>query len=305
MIALFCLYTELILFSQEVPGVITHPLELQKELHLIQLSAPASANMTLEFDSGVFFYLLEQECSVDLLLFSKGLRYKTDDSGSAAALVRVFEDVESRETLYLNADNEVIFRIPPPYGYNPFWVLEAYYPDFNPPEYMRDCYDPARVIMRAVLLPFRINSTSGKLVPAEITHIPAGLPKTAGSSSSNDTADGKRTPHQTNREVIPPEEADLRPGKVSTSPYKLRVTKDIYVDAKNGDDGWSGLSRAKDGENGPKRSIAGSLKVLNGTGRLFVADGRYTDKINIRGQDVEVQIDGVALLFDQAKVKPE
>ncbi|MFO7937634.1 MAG: hypothetical protein R6V06_08525 [Kiritimatiellia bacterium] len=280
--------------------VVETPQDLQEELVLIQLVAPPSET-NIEYESGVYLYIPDL-ADQNTVLFTEGLIFKTDESGNFAAPVSIFEDLETHDTVYLNSENEIIFRFPPLYGYNPYWVIEALYPQMESSDLLLDLYHPSRVMMKAVLLPVdqeEFSSLSGKnqvLLKNDIENT------NYDSGAVFETENG-----------IPGGESDLvvknaggLNSKTNRSTFvsrKKKVIRAIYVDRTYGNDSWNGKAKIRVVDNGPKKSIKEGLKTVKGGGRVYVAKGMYLENINVRGKNVRVRIDGAVVLAEKPKHK--
>lgn len=73
--------------------------------------------------------------------------------------VLVMEDSVTRDRLFFNSNHELIARVPAPFDYNPWWLLEERYPDINNGTYtydrfmsLRILHDPARIVLRFPLI---------------------------------------------------------------------------------------------------------------------------------------------------------
>lgn len=74
--------------------------------------------------------------------------------------VTILEDPTTRETVFLNADGEEVYALSPAQGYDPYAYLKAFKPGLYLGKYSSDevyywqkIYDPARVQIRAKLIP--------------------------------------------------------------------------------------------------------------------------------------------------------
>ncbi len=74
--------------------------------------------------------------------------------------VTIIEDPTTRETIFLNADKQVIFTLSPPYTYDPFVYLRSIFPALYSGRYTssqiskwQSLYDPARIRISARLVP--------------------------------------------------------------------------------------------------------------------------------------------------------
>ncbi|MCL1856238.1 MAG: hypothetical protein FWF84_01150, partial [Kiritimatiellaeota bacterium] len=78
-------------------------------------------------------------------------------------------------------------------------------------------------------------------------------------------------------------------------PAAPAVGATIYVDAARGDDAWTGRSaQPRGGGEGPKRTLAAGLSAAGRGGRLVIAAGDYTEKLDVRGTGVRVTVTGNA-----------
>lgn len=91
--------------------------------------------------------------------FNKGLVGEMKH-GAPVYLVRVAEDPKTRNIVFYNADDNVIYALPPPKDYNPYWFAESCFPgllsgryDNDTTTYLLEMYDPARVQMTVNLVP--------------------------------------------------------------------------------------------------------------------------------------------------------
>ena len=73
--------------------------------------------------------------------------------------INVEECAKTRDILFRNAANEIIFRLPPPSGYDPFLYIKSLRPGLFGGTYLSDysqfllrLYDPARIVIRAKLI---------------------------------------------------------------------------------------------------------------------------------------------------------
>jgi hypothetical protein len=293
------------IYSNESVSVVESPYDLQDDLILVQLVVPPAETNALEYDSGVFLYMPDVVNDFETALFSEGLIFEVDEFGNLVAPVSIFEDFESRDTVYLNSDNEIIFRIPPLYDYNPFWVLQALYPDTTPPDGLLYQYDPSRVIMKAVLLPFKEDLDSEEFGKSFIfagdqigtnniggIFLPAGADGSTEHKDSSSISNGGEHIAMTNRATV-------------VIRKKIKKNRNIYVDDINGSDQWSGKTKTRNNDNGPKHSIKEGLKAVKSKGRIYIAEGCYADKIDIRGKNVRVKINGNVILAEEPVNKPD
>lgn len=124
------------------------PEDLREELRRAQFAAPPSEGL-LAYEAGPFLFLPDGS-DPDGDRFAEGL---LSDAGVTGAWpVTVFEDRETRGTVFLNADGAEILRLPPEPEYAESWVLDALYPEGGVPADAAAGYDPARVVMAGRLL---------------------------------------------------------------------------------------------------------------------------------------------------------
>ena len=74
--------------------------------------------------------------------------------------ILVAEDPKTRDIVIYNADGEEIYALPPPKEYNPYWLVDLWFPgilsgrfDKATTEYILAMYDPARIQMTVSLVP--------------------------------------------------------------------------------------------------------------------------------------------------------
>ena len=91
--------------------------------------------------------------------FVAGLVPSTRD-GITNYTVYVFEDPDTRERVFANAELKEIAAVDPPEDYDPNWFVDYRYPDMDERgwdedyiDFITQCYDPARVWIRYSLLP--------------------------------------------------------------------------------------------------------------------------------------------------------
>lgn len=90
--------------------------------------------------------------------FKKGMMAEMDPNGFPLYRVSVYEDVKTRETVFLNGMGAEVYRLAPVKGYNPYAYQMnklgiASFSEFEP--YYEWIYDPAKIAAEYVLLPTR------------------------------------------------------------------------------------------------------------------------------------------------------
>ncbi len=121
------------------------PEALRRELWLAQARAlPAEAG-PVTADAGLRVYTGEE--GADALALAEGLVPVAGADGAAVWPVTLYEDGETRETVFLNADGQEAGRLPPPDGYDPGWPLAAAFPGGVPGGAAQEGYDPAAVAL--------------------------------------------------------------------------------------------------------------------------------------------------------------
>ncbi len=101
-------------------------------------------------DAGLRVYTAEE--GADALALAEGLVPVAGAGGAAVWPVTLYEDGETCETVFLNADGQEAGRLPPPDGYDPGWPLEAAFPGGVPDGVESACYAPSRVALTVTLV---------------------------------------------------------------------------------------------------------------------------------------------------------
>jgi len=126
------------------------PEALRRELWLAQArELPVEAG-PVTADAGLRVYTAEE--GADALALAEGLVPVAGAGGAAVWPVTLYEDGETRETVFLNADGQEAGRLPPPDGYDPGWALEAAFPGGVPGGVESACYAPSRVALTVTLV---------------------------------------------------------------------------------------------------------------------------------------------------------
>jgi len=126
------------------------PEALRRELRLAQArELPVEAG-PVTADAGLRVYTAEE--GADALALAEGLVPVAGAGGAAVWPVTLYEDGETRETVFLNADGQEAGRLPPPDGYDPGWALEAAFPGGVPGGVESACYAPSRVALTVTLV---------------------------------------------------------------------------------------------------------------------------------------------------------
>jgi len=270
--------------------------------------------------------LLPQDSSVTndiggLLLLSDGTWLPADIpvTPEGGFYIIFFEDRDTRHVLFLDVDGATLHELPPEAGYSPSWVYEALSSPSTGEGVVRSdgvvdseigfppSYDPSLVSLRAALMspfvelfPTPTKGKSPDVEPSSVTEV-------------GDVAEvGDVIP------LSPTETFFLDP--LSTTnllemvkvPIPFDAQPDaVYVDARNGDDSFTGsraviasvtakqpsaATSSPHGEDGPKRTVSGGMSTLGETHNLVIREGDYAETLDVRGRDVRVKIEGTVKL---------
>jgi len=88
-------------------------------------------------------------------------------------------------------------------------------------------------------------------------------------------------------------------GTPGVKPGPARRT--VFVDARNGDDAFSGRQYGRGLFDGPKKTLRAGLAVLRPGDSLVISEGRYKEDLDISGRDVSVRVIGDVVLTDHTK----
>jgi len=125
------------------------PEALRRELWLAQARALPAGAGPVTVDAGLRVYTGEEGAGA--LALAEGLVPVAGAGGAAVWPVTLYEDGETCETVFLNADGQEAGRLPPPDGYDPGWPLEAAFPGGVPGGVESACYGPSRVALTVTL----------------------------------------------------------------------------------------------------------------------------------------------------------
>ena len=284
------------------------PEALRRELWLAQARALPAGAGPVTADAGLRVYTGEE--GADALALAEGLVPVAGADGAAVWPVTLYEDGETRETVFLNADGQEAGRLPPPDGYDPGWPLAAAFPGGVPGGVVCACYAPSRVALTVTLVaPEEGASGLADAGRADAGAAPGGngaarADKGGGASGAGGGACGIAVGAQDHPGADGG--ADAGPdGGGAAGPGT------VFVDARTGDDACTGRARSRAAgggaapDDGPKRSLGAGLAALAGGGRLVVTGGAFGEGLDVRGRAVDVRIDGEVALGRRAAPRRE
>ena len=284
------------------------PEALRRELRLAQArELPVEAG-PVTADAGLRVYTAEE--GADALALAEGLVPVAGAGGADVWPVTLYEDGETRETVFLNADGQEAGRLPPPDGYDPGWALEAAFPGGAPGGVEGACYAPSRVALTVTLVapekgvPGLAEEESPEPAeegPADAGAAPGGngaarAAESGGAVSGAGVAasgDAGEAPALSGQAAGPDAAQD---GGAVLGAAGLGT---VFVDARDGDDACTGRARCRAAgapDDGPKRSLGAGLAALAEGGRLVVTGGAFDEGLDVRGRAVDVRIDGEVAL---------
>ncbi len=133
------------LMADDTFRVITSPDDLRDMLQEAQwLLLPQE--FPIEMDAGKVFFLPDSLTSENFLS-----AFTVDAEGEQP--VFVFEDPETRETVFMDSEGNRVEAIAPASDYTPLWTLDVLAPGELPEGALPEDYDPARVSLAVTLLP--------------------------------------------------------------------------------------------------------------------------------------------------------
>ena len=273
------------------------PEALRRELWLAQARALPAGAGPVTVDAGLRVYTGEEGAGA--LALAEGLVPVAGAGGAAVWPVTLYEDGETCETVFLNADGQEAGRLPPPDGYDPGWPLEAAFPGGVPGGVESACYGPSRVALTVTL----VAPEEGVSGLAEEDRADAGAARAGegggGASGAGVAASGDAggAPALSGQTAGP----DAAPDGGGTRGAAGPVT--VFVDARDGDDACTGRARCRAAgapDDGPKKSLAAGLAALAGGGLLVVTGGAFDGGLDVRGRAVDVRIDGEVALGRRA-----
>ena len=269
------------------------PEALRRELRLAQArELPVEAG-PVTADAGLRVYTAEE--GADALALAEGLVPVAGAGGADVWPVTLYEDGETRETVFLNADGQEAGRLPPPDGYDPGWALEAAFPGGAPGGVESACYAPSRVALTVTLVaPPEEGRADAGAAPggngAARAAESGGAVSGAGVAASGDAGEAPALSGQ----AAGPDAA--QDGGAVLGAAGLGT---VFVDARDGDDACTGRARCRAAgapDDGPKRSLGAGLAALAEGGRLVVTGGAFDEGLDVRGRAVDVRIDGEVAL---------
>ena len=285
------------------------PEALRRELRLAQArELPVEAG-PVTADAGLRVYTAEE--GADALALAEGLVPVAGAGGADVWPVTLYEDGETRETVFLNADGQEAGRLPPPDGYDPGWALEAAFPGGAPDGVESACYAPSRVALTVTLVaPEEGASGLAEAGRADAGAAPGGngaarAAESGGAVSGAGVAasgDAGEAPALSGQAAGPDAAQD---GGAVLGAAGLGT---VFVDARDGDDACTGRARSRAAgapDDGPKRSLGAGLAALAGGGRLVVTGGAFGEGLDVRGRAVDVRIDGEVALGRRAAPRRE
>ncbi len=295
--------------ADRLPSV-AGPDALRRELWLVQAEA-LPARSAVVVDAGHRVYTAEE--GEDAAALAEGLVPVESADGVPCWPVTVFEDADTRETVFLNADGGEAGRLPPLPEYDPSWALAAAFPDGVPPDADTEGFDPAAVAMIVWLsLPEYRNAPAGDGPGAPTADgvadgakdgaawglVPAGQGQTERQTTAADGADI----HESRAAAVgaPTNTTTAVPGYRSP-PVRCAA---VFVDGYSGNDAWSGRSRIASKGDGPKRTIRAGLAESTGGQSLVVCGGQYRENIDVRGRRARVRIVGDVTLLRRTAAPP-
>lgn len=243
------------------------PEDLRTVLWLAHSEAPPGGE--LSWDSGDFLFVPDGT-DPDAELFAAGLLPWSCGGRETVWPVTLFEECETRDTVFLNAAGDEVLRIPPPPGYRSSWVVDNLYPEGSAPEDVASAYDPARVTMSARL------HFSGEVRGAD--DLMRGGESVCGADQAGRTlplassATGPVFGLALSQGDAPPHTAPL--GRGERVSIRQRGVQIWHVNSDTGDDANDGLaSVARSGRRGPKASVQQAIDVAE-TGDVIEIRGR-------------------------------
>lgn len=275
------------------------PEALRRELWLTQARALPAGAGPVTVDAGPRVYTGDE--GADALALAEGLVSVAGAGGAAVWPVTLYEDGETRETVFLNADGQEAGRLPPPVGYDPGWALEAAFPGGVPGGVAQEDYDPA-----AVALTVWLSS------PEWLDVLDAGGSSRAAGRGDATGSGLAAAPGPVQKAEAGEAHAIYRDDRHSAGDTRTNATsaavgrihppggRTVFVDARSGNDIWSGRVRAVSEGDGPKQTIRAGLAVPAGGKRLVVGGGRYRENIDVKDLDVRVRIAGDVTLLRPA-----
>jgi len=276
------------------------PEALRRELRLAQArELPVEAG-PVTADAGLRVYTAEE--GADALALAEGLVPVAGAGGAAVWPVTLYEDGETRETVFLNADGQEAGRLPPPDGYDPGWALEAAFPGGVPGGVESACYAPSRVALTVTL----VAPEEGVSGLAEEGRTDAGAAPGGNGAARADEGGGGASGAGGGACGIAGGAQDHpgADGGADAGPDGGGAAgpETVFVDARTGDDACTGRARSRAAggaaapDDGPKRSLAAGLAALAEGGRLVVTGGAFDEGLDVRGRAVDVRIDGEVAL---------
>ena len=297
--------------ENEGERVVTSPEDLRTELQWLQLHAPYHEGEPLEYDNGFFTFIPDGSASA--AAFAEGVDYVSGDGGLFCP-VSLFEDPLSRETVFLDVNGVEIGRLPPPDGYDPGWVFASVGADAS--AVSEAGYDPARVVMTAVLRPAGSAEGETRGENGGEAGTPEGAAETAGvlpdAAAGPDAAgiagSGGLRSAVPSFDAIQPAAATVSAATNASTAVvrRSRAENRVYVDGMKGSDAWTGFREVDGGgAEGPKRTIRAGLLVAarkkGKTGnRMLIRRGSYGESLNVRGVAVSVRAEGHVFLTRRA-----
>ena len=269
------------------------PEALRRELWLAQARALPAAAGPVTVDAGRRVYTGEEGAGA--LALAEGLVPVAGAGGEAVWPVTLYEDGETCETVFLNADGQEAGRLPPPDGYDPGWALEAAFPGGAPDGVESACYAPSRVALTVTLVaPPEEGRADAGAAPggngAARAAESGGAVSGAGVAASGDAGEAPALSGQ----AAGPDAA--QDGGAVLGAAGLGT---VFVDSRDGDDACTGRARCRAAgapDDGPKRSLGAGLAALAEGGRLVVTGGAFDGGLDVRGRAVDVRIDGEVAL---------
>jgi len=284
------------------------PEALRRELWLAQARALPAAAGPVTVDAGPRVYTGEEGAGA--LALAEGLVPVAGAGGAAVWPVTLYEDGETCETVFLNADGQEAGRLPPPDGYDPGWPLEAAFPGGVPGGVESACYAPSRVALTVTLVAPEKGvpglAEEGLPEPAEEGRTDAGAAPGGNGAARADEGGGGASGAGGGACGIAGGAQDRSGanGGADAGPDGGGAAgpETVFVDARTGDDACTGRARCRAAggaaapDDGPKRSLAAGLAALAEGGRLVVTGGAFDEGLDVRGCAVDVRIDGEVAL---------
>lgn len=284
---------------------VSEPEDLREELADVQLAAPPLEGEPLVWDGGE--YLFNPGGGLSAVALAEGLVPVADGQGLCWP-VTLFEDRDSRETVFLDALGNEIGRLPPVPGYDPGWIVDLLFPE-GAPVGAAERYAPSRVILSVKLLPppgsevapGAVGGVGRRVGAGQVVTSPAGV---AGSNICSDVVSVFAGRSEAGTGSVKPEDTVSKPAEavyhkpakatnsLSTASATTRLFRSegiVFVHKAAGRDFWNGRAALARGDaDGPKRTVQAGLAVLRDGGILVVKGGAYSENLKVKGRKADV-----------------